>query len=103
MADHDRSFAPKAKHAQPPGAELDDRNAAGRDEGGGDLGAATPPNVDVHDLGQADKPQQDWGEEAYEEATFSANHTRRPERTEAVRGQGAKTRRRNKDIVSRRT
>jgi hypothetical protein len=103
MADHDRSFAPKAKHAQPPGAELDDRNAAGRDEGGGDLGAATPPNVDVHNLGQEDVPEQDWGEEAGEGATYSANHSRRPVRTEGERGQGAKTRRKTKDIISRRS
>jgi hypothetical protein len=89
--------------AEQPGAGLDDRNAAGLDEGGGDLGAATPSNVDVHDLGQEDAPEQDWGEEMGEEATFSANHTRRPDRTEAERGQGAKTRRLNKDIISRRT
>jgi hypothetical protein len=33
----------------------------------------------------------------------SANHTRRGVKTEAERGQGAKTRQMNKDIVSRRT
>src|SRR5262249_53858602 len=88
--------------AQPPGAGLDDRNAAGLDEGGGDLGAATPPGVDVHHLGQEDNPQQDWGEEMGQDATFSSNHARRAVRTEAERGQGVKTRRRNKDIVSRR-
>jgi hypothetical protein len=85
-----------------PGADLDDRNRAGWPEGGGDLGAATPPNVDIHDLGQEDNPQEDWGEEV-QESMHSGNHTRRPLRTEAERGQGAKTRRMNKDIVSRRT
>jgi hypothetical protein len=67
-----------------------------------DLGVGTPPNVDVHDLGQRDKPEEAWGDEAVEGAMHSANHTRRPIRTEAERGQGAKTRKANKDIVSRR-
>jgi hypothetical protein len=88
--------------SQPPGARLDDRNAAGLSDGG-DLGAGTPPAVDVHDLGQKDNPQQEWGEEMDEGATFSSNNTRKGVRTEAERGQGAKTRRMNKDIVSRRT
>ena len=71
--------------------------------GRGDLGSGTPPNVDVHKLGQGDRPQEDWGEPADEGAVFSSNHTRRPERSEAERGQGRKTRRANKDIVSRRS
>lgn len=68
----------------------------------GDLGVGTPANVDVHDLGQRDKPEEAWGDEVVEGAMHSANHTRRPVRTEAERGQGAKTRKANKDIVSRR-
>jgi hypothetical protein len=114
MADQDRSFAPDNAHAaraqrqgpggrrREPGAGLDDRNAAGL-EAAGDLGASTPANVDIHDLGQEDVPEQEWGEPMGEEATFSSNHSRRPIRTEAERGQGAKTRRMNKDIFSRRT
>jgi hypothetical protein len=102
-----RSFAPntvssnRGRMNRGAGAEPD-RNAAGQ-ENAGDLGEGTPPSVDVHDLGQEDNPQQDWGEQASPDAVFSANHTRRPVRTEAERGQGAKTRRMNKDIVSRRT
>jgi hypothetical protein len=79
------------------------RDEAGLGDVGGDLGAGTPANVDLHKLGQEDKPQQDWGEPAAEGATFSSNHTRRGERLEAERGQGAKTRTANKDIVSRRS
>lgn len=79
-----------------------ERNAAGLDDVGGDLGAGTPANVDVHKLGQADDPEQDWGEAAGEGASYSANHTRRADKTEAERGQGAKTRMANKDQVSRR-
>ncbi len=69
----------------------------------GDLGEGTPANVDIHDLGQADAPEQDWGEAMDAEAMHSADHARRPIKTEADRGQGAKTRKLNKDIVSRRT
>jgi hypothetical protein len=79
-----------------------DRNAAGLSDVEGDLGAGTPANVDLHKLGQEDKPQEDWGEPADPEAVFSSNHTRRAERTEAERGQGRKTRTANKNIVSRR-
>ena len=79
----------------------------GRDEAGinaveGDLGAGTPANVDIHKLGQTDRPEQDWGEAA-EGAVFSSNHSRRPDRTEAERGQGAKTRKATKDQISRRS
>jgi hypothetical protein len=78
------------------------RDEAGMDSVEGDLGAGTPANVDIHKLGQDDNPEQDWGEPADPDATFSSNHTRRADRTEAERGQGAKTRQANKDIVSRR-
>jgi hypothetical protein len=78
------------------------RDAAGRGDVAGDLGAGTPPNVDIHKLGQPDNPQEEWGEPAGEGAVYSANHTRRGEKTEAERGQGAKTRAATKDIISRR-
>lgn len=79
----------------------DDRNAAGVG-GGTALGEGTPANVDIHKLGQDDKPEADWGDEVEEDATFSSTNTRRGIRTEAERGQGAKTRAANKDQVSRR-
>lgn len=81
---------------------IDDRDAAGLDEAG-DLGAGTPAGVDIHDVGQEDKPEQDWGEDGDEDVTHSANHSRRGVKTEAERGQGKRTRQLNKDIVSRRT
>jgi hypothetical protein len=81
----------------------DDRNAAGVEDGAGDLGEGTPANVDIHKLGQEDNPEEDWGEAAGEGAMHSSNHTRRAEKTEAERGQGAKTRAFNKDQMSRRT
>jgi hypothetical protein len=79
-----------------------DRTFRGATRAAGDLGTGTPASVDVHDLGQADKPEQDWGDEADENLAHSANHTRRGIKTEAERGQGSKTRQANKDIVSRR-
>ena len=57
--------------------------------------AAEPPS-----FAEADNPELDWGE-AVEGATYSANHTRRPVKTEAERGQGPKTRARTKDIINR--
>jgi hypothetical protein len=107
--EEERSFAPNtvsSNRGQVQGGVGEsaepDRDAAGQ-ESVGDLGEGTPPNVDVHNLGQEDNPQQEWGEQAGQDAVFSTNPTRRPVRTEAERGQGAKTRRMNKDIVSRRT
>lgn len=70
--------------------------------GAADRKSGAPANVDAHKLGQPDNPQADWGEAMGEGAVFSSNHTRRGEPTEATRGQGAKTRAANKDIVSRR-
>ena len=80
---------------------LDDRDAAGIEDAG-DLGASTPAGVDIHDVGQDDSPEQDWGEAMGEGALHSANHARRVVKTEAERGQGKRTRQLNKDIVSRR-
>ena len=85
------------------GGEAPDRNAMGIGDVEGDLGAGTPANVDLTKLGQSDNPEEDWGEAAGEGAAYSANHTRRAEKTEAERGQGAKTRAFNKDQMSRRT
>jgi hypothetical protein len=78
------------------------RNEAGIREAG-DLGAGTPPNVDIHNIGQGDHPEQEWGEPAGEGAVFSQTNTNREGRTGLERGQGAKTRAFNKDQFSRRT
>ncbi|MFL5295583.1 MAG: hypothetical protein ACJ798_04295 [Phenylobacterium sp.] len=80
---------------------IENRDAADT-EGEEALGDGTPANVDIHKLGQEDNPEEDWGEAADEGTMHSSNHTRRPVKTEADRGQGAKTRQLNKDIVSRR-
>ncbi|CAN7638570.1 hypothetical protein LJR225_004950 [Phenylobacterium sp. LjRoot225] len=97
MADENRGHDPDVA----PGSRLDDRNATGLGEVG-DLGAGTPANVDIHNLGQKDRPQEEWGEPAGEAATFSSNNSRKGLRIEAESSQGSKTRRLNKDIISRR-
>lgn len=107
MADEKRSFDPAPSNradnpSEPPGSRLNDRNAAGMGDAG-DLGASTPANVDIHNLGQRDSPQEEWGEPAGEGATFSSNHSRKGVRAEAESSQGVKTRKRSKDIISRRT
>jgi hypothetical protein len=84
------------------GAKEADRGAGPR-VSGSELGEGTPANLDVHQLGQDDNPEEDWGEPAGEGAMHGETHTRRPVRTEAERGQGAKTRQLNKDIISRRS
>jgi hypothetical protein len=78
------------------------RNAAGINDIEGDLGAGTPANVDIHKLGQADHPEQAWGESADEGATYSANHTRRGTPNGIALEHGAKTREATKDQISRR-
>ncbi|MFN3512079.1 MAG: hypothetical protein ACK41C_03480 [Phenylobacterium sp.] len=60
----------------------------------------TPANLDLHDVeARGDSPQLDWGDPE-PEAQHGQTHTRRPAKTEADRGQGPKTRMRNKQIVS---
>jgi hypothetical protein len=78
----------------------------GRDEAGvgdaGMLGAGTPANVDIHNIGEQDNPEAEWGE-PLTGAVHSSNNTRVGVRTEAQRGQGPRTRQMNKDIVSKRS
>jgi hypothetical protein len=64
------------------------------------MGKGSPAGLGA--LAQGDNPQEDWGDPADEGATYSANHTRRPAKTEADRGQGKKTRAARKDQISRR-
>ncbi|MES2342635.1 MAG: hypothetical protein V4597_13320 [Pseudomonadota bacterium] len=59
----------------------------------------TPAGVDPHDIEGRDSPQLDWGG-SEPGALHGVNHSRRPIKTEAERGQGPKTRLRNKEIVS---
>ena len=69
----------------------------------GDLGQGVPANDDLTKLRQRDNPEEDWGESPDAGALHGGNHNVRPDRTEAARSQGRKTRQANKDIVSRRS
>jgi hypothetical protein len=53
--------------------------------------------------GSSGNAEEEWGEPADEGAAYSANHATRGEKTDAERGQGAKTRKATKDAISRRT
>lgn len=115
MPDNPQSYSPtsqEASRARQQGAgvgqrDLDRQEDAGRPEGepksfDRDPDPAmigTPANVDAHNFEDRDNPQLDWGE-AGADAVHSATHSRRPVKTEAERGQGAKTRARNKQINS---
>lgn len=67
-----------------------------------EFGEGAPANLDPHDIGEKDNPQLDWGEPLGDDGlVHGSNHTRRPDITEAQRGQGPKTRRRTKDIINR--
>lgn len=59
-----------------------------------------PQGADQYDFDGADNPQEDGGDPSMDAQTGS-NHTRRPERTEKLVGQGSKTRAHNKAEINR--
>ncbi len=87
---------PKPAVSRIDGTRLEPRNATGMGDTGGDLGAGTPANVDVHDLEQDDNPQAEWGQDTGGAAVHSASRgDRAPEKS-----QGPKTQARTKEINS---
>jgi hypothetical protein len=129
MADEDRSFSPntvsanrtqmqgggvgqeetnlqrapnRGQAATEPEPQTDDDGRQAAQDAESDtprFGVGTQAHLDPRDIGERDDPELDWGEPE-PGAVFSSNHTRRPEKTEAERGQGPKTRARNKEINS---
>ena len=75
-----------------------ERNAAGLDDVRGDLGAGTPPGVDIHDTEEPDNPEADWGRPATGAAYSATNTNRGDDPTREL--QGSKTRARTKEINS---
>ena len=65
------------------------------------LGEGSPPNVDIHRLGEVDNPQAAWedGGDPSPASAYGANHANRPRKTEIERSQGRKTVDRNRQIV----
>jgi hypothetical protein len=61
---------------------------------------ARPQGADQYDFDGDDNPQEDGGDPAGAAQT-GGDHTRRPERTEAMRGQGPKTRAAQKSEINR--
>lgn len=59
-----------------------------------------PQGADQYDFDGDDNPQEDGGDPSMGAQT-GGNHTRRPERTEKMTGQGAKTRAHNKAEINR--
>ena len=115
MPDNPQSYSPtsqEASRARQQGAgvgqrDLDRQASPGRpeqeprsfDAGPDPAMQGTPANVDAHDFEERENPELDWGDPA-PDAVHGQTHTRRPVKTEAERGQGRKTRARNKQIVS---
>jgi hypothetical protein len=91
MAEEDRTFDP---------TQAEVNRAVEQGPGVGQREMDLQPNPDRQS--HAVDPQNDWGEAADEGALHGADHSRRPVKTEAERGQGPRTRQANKDIVSRR-
>lgn len=115
MPDNPRSYSPtsqEASRAHQQGAgvgqrDLDRQASPGRpdqeprsfanDADGAMQGASD--GLETRDPEDIDNPELDWGEPA-PDAVHGQTHTRRAAKTEAERGQGRKTRARNKQIVS---
>jgi hypothetical protein len=95
MADEDRTFEPKKA---PPNGRREQGLGRGRRElnAQGDAAGNAAARTGV-----TDNPEEDWGEPV-EGATYSANHATRGAKTDAIRGQGRKTRAATKDQISRR-
>lgn len=96
MANEPRTFS---SDQAAEGAKVSPRTKGARPApSGAELGVGVPNSVDPHAIGGEDRPEEAWGEAA-SDAYHGANHTRRPEPTEAKRGQGRRTVERNKAIV----
>ena len=92
----DDRVEPKPAVSRLDGTRLEPRNGAGMGDTGGDLGAGTPANVDVHDIDQDDNPQAEWGQDTGGAAVHS---TSRGDRAQG-KSQGPKTQARAKEINS---
>ena len=104
MTKETRSFDPGRPPAGDSPAQVNRSREQGVGMGQRELDTQADPAGNTPALeGISDNPQEDWGAPMDEGATYSANHTRRPVKTEAERGQGPKTRSATKDQISRRT
>src|SRR4051812_8474768 len=96
MADEKRSFDPTETDAtvgREQGLGVGQRELNAQRDPAGNAPATQAPGENA---------EEDWGEPADEGAVYSANHATRGEKTDEVRGPGAKTRQATKDQISRR-
>jgi hypothetical protein len=101
MADEERTFNPDQSQANRTRMQ---GGGVGQNELNAQRDPSRPHNsdgaLDQYDTEGRDNPQEDGGDPSMEAQTGS-NHTRRPDRTEAMRGQGPKTRAANKAEITR--
>ena len=97
MADEDRTFSPSQTGAS---RTREQGNGVGQREMDLQRDPNRPQGADQYDFDGADNPQEDGGDPSMEAQT-GGNHTRRPDRTEAMRGQGPKTREAQKAEINR--
>ena len=97
MADEDRTFSPSQTGAS---RTREQGNGVGQREMDLQRDPSRPRTADQYDFDGDDNPQEDGGDPSMEAQT-GGNHTRRPDRTEAMRGQGPKTREAQKAEINR--
>jgi hypothetical protein len=97
MADEDRTFSPSDEQATRTRMQ---GNGVGQTELNAQRDPSRPEDGDGGLDQYSNNPQEDGGDPSMEAQTGS-NHTRRPDRTEALRGQGPKTRAHNKAEINR--
>lgn len=97
MAEEERTFSPSQEEADRTRMQ---GNGVGQREMDLQRDPSRPNGADQYDLDGQDNPQEDGGDPSMEAQT-GGNHTRRPDRTEAMRGQGPKTQAANKDEITR--
>lgn len=97
MAEEDRTFSPSQEQATRTRMQ---GNGVGQREMDLQRDPSRPQGADQYDFEGRDNPQEDGGDPSME-AQSGRDHTRRPDRTEAMRGQGPKTRGAQKDEITR--
>jgi hypothetical protein len=97
MAEEDRTFSPNQVEADRTRMQ---GNGVGQRELDLQRDPSGPQGADQYDFDGDDNPQEDGGDPAGA-AQMGRDHTRRPDRTEAMRGQGPKTREAQKAEINK--
>lgn len=97
MADEERTFSPRETGAS---RTRQQGNGVGQREMDLQRDPNRPQGADQYDFDGRDNPQEDGGDPSMDAQT-GRDHTRRPDRTEKLEGQGPKTRAHRKDEINR--